>query len=148
MVNVKDVILINYADNFFLFAKNSKNLDFALKALSSGVSKLPGGSFKGVIKNNGTVSKKFRMLGCDIYRNGDEVLAEPTERNLQHLFGTFELEHQRASAKLKSSFEEQSTALRLEGIQEFVTLKNFAKREVVLLFRPVSSHFKMDQGFI
>lgn len=127
MINFKDVILINYADNFFLFAKNSKNLEFALKALSSGVSKLPGGSFLGVVKNCGTVSDGFRMLGCKIYRDGDKVLAEPTERNLQHLLGTFELEHQRASAKLKSSAQEQSTDLRLEGIQEFVTLKNFVK---------------------
>jgi hypothetical protein len=127
MLNVKDVILINYADNFFLFAKNSKSLEFALKALSSGVSKLPGGSFLGVVKKNGTVSDGFRMLGCKIYRDGDQVLAEPTERNLQLLFGTFELEHQRAKAKLKSSAQEQSTDLRLEGIQEFVTLKNFVK---------------------
>ena len=33
MINVADVVLINYADNFFLIAKNHAALEFALEAL-------------------------------------------------------------------------------------------------------------------
>jgi hypothetical protein len=125
MAAVKDVVLINHADNFFLFAATSKDLEIALKALSLGISKLPGGSFIGEIVNSGPATEGFRMLGCRLHRQDGEITVVPTETNMQYLGGRFEIDKQKTKAMLNSARMAGDELLRLEAVEEFLKLRNF-----------------------
>ncbi len=121
----KNVALINYADNFFLFAKSEAALAFALEALRSAIAGLPGGSFSSKTKQIATVDQGFFMLGCKIMRTGGEILVEPTETNLQRLLGYFRINRQCVDALLTSAKMPNGFSYRLEGIQEYSRLRNY-----------------------
>lgn len=58
-----DLVLINHADNFFLFAKSAQALDAGRDALSCAISQLPGGTFTSKVKAHGPCADGFKMLG-------------------------------------------------------------------------------------
>lgn len=126
----KDVALINYADNFFLFAKDAATLKHALEALRSAVAGLPGGSFTthpqaGDPSEIGSIEGGFRMLGCWISKSGDVVQVEPTEESLQELSGHFRLDAQGVAALLAATDILGYSNHRFEGVQAYLRLKSY-----------------------
>lgn len=85
MVKVKDIAIVNFADNFFVLAKNAADLTSAVEALRSAIAGLPGGAFKTEVKQETTAVSGFRMLGCWIRLAPDGVDVFPTETNLERL---------------------------------------------------------------
>lgn len=69
----QDLVLINHADNFFLFAKSSQALDAGRDALSWAITQLPGGTFTSKVKVHGPCQQGFKMLGYMIEMQGEEV---------------------------------------------------------------------------
>ena len=127
-----DVALINYADNFFLFAKHSDKLKSALEALRSAITELPGGVFKvkpdegkpGTIRH---VFQGFDMLGCSIKLTNDGLDVEPTKTAYQELRGRFWLEAHVVEALLTTAHQEQDSTLRFEGVQAFLRLRSYVQ---------------------
>ncbi len=124
METVKDTAIVNFADNFYLFAKNEAALTFALKALRSAIAGLPGGSFKTTVKQTTTAAAGFRMLGCWIKLTPTGVDVWPTETNLEALRCQFALDLQTAEALLSSAAKEPSGSWRLEGVQAYLRLRS------------------------
>lgn len=128
----QECALINYADNFFLFAKDAEKLKLALEVLRSAIAELPGGVFTtkpdqgapGVIKN---VSGGFQMLGCIIVLNGDAPIVEPTDAAHEELMGRFRLDQKIIDAWLMTAEKEKDSVARLEGVQAFLRLWSFAR---------------------
>lgn len=124
MVKVKDTAIVNYADNFWLFAKSEAALTFALFALRSGISGLPGGLFKTEVKQKTTAAAGFRMLGCWVKLTSGGTEVWPTEANLEALRCHFRLDLQSVEALLSHTSKTQSTTWRLEGVQAWLRLRN------------------------
>ena len=125
MVKVNPLVIINHADNFFLFSKAVKPLAFASKALSLGIAKLPGGQFKLAIKQNTTVDKHFHMLGCWVSREKGKVSAWPSSKNLENLTIRYETYSKQVHTKLQKAEKKKDQYLRLEGLQNYLRLRNF-----------------------
>ncbi len=68
-----DLVLINHADNFFLFAKSAQALDAGRNALSCAITQLPGGTFTSKVKAQGTCQNGFKMLGYMIEMHSENV---------------------------------------------------------------------------
>ncbi|WP_291337054.1 reverse transcriptase domain-containing protein [Albidovulum sp.] len=124
MVKIKGIAIVNFADNFFLFAKSEAALTFALKALRSAIAGLPGGSFKTEVKQEATAASRFRMLGCWIKFTPAGLDVWPTETNLEALRCQFALDLQTAEALLSSAAKEPSGSWRLEGVQAYLRLRS------------------------
>jgi len=124
-LQIEDVDLINHADNFFVLAKSAEALEEAAKALSAGIAGLPGGPFTVKTEQVTTVDKGFRMLGCWVWRDGEDLLAEPTDLNIEKLCGRFSLECQRLHAKFTVAAEDQDLELRFESLQDYLLLESY-----------------------
>lgn len=124
MVKVKDTAIVNYADNFWLFAKGEAALTFALHALRSGISGLPGGLFETEVKQKTTAAAGFRMLGCWVQLTPTGVEVWPTEANLEELRRQFDLDVQSVEAHLLWGSKEQTGSWRLEGVQAYLRLRS------------------------
>ncbi len=125
MLKVRPLVIINHADNFFLFSKAVEPLEFASKALSSGIAKLPGGQLNLAIKQNTTVDKYFHMLGCWVSREKGKVSAWPSNKNLENLTVRYDAYSQHAHTKLTAAEKNKDQNLRLEGLQDYLRLRNF-----------------------
>lgn len=128
----KNVALINYADNFFLFAKDAATLTHVLEVLRLAIAGLPGGSFiahppAGDPTSMGTVQVGFRMLGCWIGKSGDTVLVEPTETSQQELSDRFHSEAGNVIALLAKSEKAIGPAQRIEGVQAYLRLRSYVR---------------------
>lgn len=124
MVKVLDTAIVNYADNFWLFAKSEAALTFTLEALRSGISRLPGGSFETAVKQKTTSDAGFRMLGCWLKMTPNGMDVWPTEANLEELRSQFDLDVQSVEALLRWGSKEQTGSWRPEGVQAYLRLRS------------------------
>ncbi len=122
MVKATDITIVNYADNFWLFAKSESAMMLALEALRSEIFELPGGSFNTEVKQSTTATAGFRMLGCWIKLTSAGAEVWPTETNLEALSSQFALDLQSAEALLFASSAMQSQE-RFEGVQAYLRLR-------------------------
>ena len=122
-----NVVLINHVDNFYLFARDFKSLEAATKTLRSAIQGCPGGHFEGKLKQEGSVSDGFNMLGCDLLVEDGHVVAEPTDANLKKLRKKFgDLRGQVAEAFALAEHTGQKLE-RFLAVVDFAQMENFAK---------------------
>lgn len=124
VAEIKDVAIICYADNLFLFGKSKVALTVAIDALRSAIYELPGGPFKTELKQDTTVVAGFRMLGCEICLTGPEVTVRPTESNKQQFEHRFQDELAKIEELLSSADKIPNSSARIEGVQAYLRLRN------------------------
>ena len=119
-----DIAVVNYADNFFVFAKCTSDLTSAVEALRAAIAVLPGGSFKTEVKQITTAAAGFHMLGCDIQLTPKGIDVFPTDGTAAALRREFDLDLQRVEALLSTAKREPHGMWRLEGVQAWLRLRN------------------------
>ncbi len=132
LASIHDAKLVVYADNFFLFGKNTAALKSALEALRSAIAALPGGVFythpsPDAADTVRTVASGFFMLGCEIVRTSEGVDVSPTETSLQALEGRFELDVQAVEAYLYHADKYKDHQARFEGVQAYLTVLSYVR---------------------
>ena len=121
---VADAAFVNYADNFFLLAKNGAALKLALQALRSAIAVLPGGTFETAIKQDTTLAKGFNMLGCKILLADSGIDVFPNDAALDKLDAKIEQEKMETEAFMLSAQKTASDIDRLKVVQAYLRLKN------------------------
>ena len=119
-IRVKGLVVVNYADNFFVFANSEIALQATCEFLRSAISKLPGGTFNGVEKQVGTVQDGFAMLGCWIGEKGGQATVEPTDTNLARLYDQIDDHCDTLTSVLKTAKMTNSPSLRYQGVQAYL----------------------------
>jgi len=118
-------VFINHADNFFAISATSDDAADVSKALSSGITGLPGGDFHGKVEQDTTVKLGFCMLGCDVFMSkAGELEAEPTDTNLKEFSTRVRRQRQRVYGRLTAATENKSHLLRIKGLQDFLRLES------------------------
>ena len=124
-ITVNGSVIINYADNFFVFANSKFALDATCNLLCSAIAGLPGGDFLGVLKLNGTMETGFPMLGCWIAQQDGQPAVWPTEANLDRLNDTVDDLFHKAATLFEAAEAEKCKMLRLQAVQSYLRLRNF-----------------------
>ena len=120
LIEVPETALLNYADNFFLFAKNQSAMDAALEALSLAITKLPGGTFSSKVKQTRTTAQGFSMLGLWIWFSEGEIEIMLTNENTQRLRRNFERSLQYAKERLLAYEKSSNPQDRQVGVQSYL----------------------------
>jgi len=121
-------VVVNHADNFFVFSASSQNDQSVSKALSSGIAVLSGGDFQGEIKHANMVQKGFRMLGCDVHvSKTGELEANPTDANVKDFTERAERQRQRAYGRLTAAAGSKSDTLRIKAVQDYLRLESMVQ---------------------
>lgn len=121
---IGDCYLINHADNFFLFAKSPAALEAGRNALSLAITKLPGGSFTGVVKQEGLTKDGFTMLGYVINFSGNKPLVQQKPEKAHQFTEDFYLQAGRTNSLLWKSYKQPANKLlRMSAVHEFTRLR-------------------------
>jgi hypothetical protein len=122
------VEVLNHADNFFAFSDSPDAANDVAKALSSGISGLPGGDFHGKTEQAANISQGFRMLGCWVsWSKLGELEVEPTEVNVNEFAARARKQKQRVYGRLTAALEENSKFLRVTGLQDFLRFESMVQ---------------------
>jgi hypothetical protein len=119
-----DIAIVNFADNFFVFAKTAADLTSAVEALRSAIAGLPGGAFKTEVRQVATVQVGFRMLGCDVSLTPKGIDVYPADGAAAALRRQFGLELEGVEALLSTAKKAPHGSWRMEGVQAWLRLRN------------------------
>lgn len=111
-----DLALINYADNFFLFAKSQLSLDTGKTALSSAIAKLPGGCFHAKLRQSGMCSSGFKMLGYFLSEFSGQLKIAIDMDSAGAFWQNFDSTYEEAGELLKEHASTGNETKRIEGV--------------------------------
>ena len=128
LAKLAGAMVINHADNLFALSVSSGAAQNVAKALSSGIAGLPGGDFYGKTEQAVEVKDGFRMLGCWVsVSKAGHLEAEPTEANYKGFRKRAGQQRQRVYGRLAAAHQQQSTQLRIRGLQDYLRLASMVQ---------------------